>query len=119
MPVAFFDDKHNLLLKNNEYPSYCRSKCQVEKDLNNCILYSYKDNHVPPYYQDATAYVCPQGMSLYNLGIVYKNELLGYIWDEKAAEHGEERPIKTNDHACDALRYGVATLIYSKRRFMV
>jgi PBSX family phage terminase large subunit len=46
------------------------------------------------------------------------NELLGYIWDEKAVEYGEERPVKTNDHACDALRYGVATVIYTKRRFM-
>jgi PBSX family phage terminase large subunit len=46
------------------------------------------------------------------------NELLGYIWDERASEHGDERPVKTNDHACDALRYGVATVIYSKRRFM-
>ncbi len=46
------------------------------------------------------------------------NELLGYIWDEKAVQQGEERPIKANDHACDALRYGVATVIYSKRRFM-
>jgi PBSX family phage terminase large subunit len=46
------------------------------------------------------------------------NELLGYIWDEKAGQHGDERPIKANDHACDALRYAVATVIYSKRRFM-
>ena len=47
------------------------------------------------------------------------NELLGYIWDEKAAQHGDERPIKTNDHAVDALRYGIATVVYSKRRFML
>ena len=46
------------------------------------------------------------------------NELLGYIWDEKAAERGDERPIKTNDHACDALRYGITTVVYTKRRFM-
>lgn len=46
------------------------------------------------------------------------NELLGYIWDEKAGQHGDERPVKANDHACDALRYCVATVIYSKRRFM-
>jgi phage terminase large subunit len=46
------------------------------------------------------------------------NELLGYVWDEKAAEHGDERPVKTNDHNCDALRYGIATVVYSKRRFM-
>lgn len=45
-------------------------------------------------------------------------ELMGYIWDEKAGERGEERPIKQHDHACDALRYGIATVIYTKRRFM-
>lgn len=29
-----------------------------------------------------------------------------YIWDEKAAERGEDKPIKTDDHCMDALRYG-------------
>ncbi|MCL2085152.1 MAG: PBSX family phage terminase large subunit [Oscillospiraceae bacterium] len=49
------------------------------------------------------------------------NELMGYIWDEKAAERGREQPVKANDHACDALRYGIATVIYNlfKRRFLV
>lgn len=46
------------------------------------------------------------------------NELMGYIWDEKAAERGREQPVKSNDHACDALRYGIASVIYNKRRFM-
>jgi phage terminase large subunit len=45
------------------------------------------------------------------------NELHGYIWDDKPAERGIERPVKTNDHACGALRYGIETVIYSKRRF--
>lgn len=45
------------------------------------------------------------------------NELLGYIWDIKAAENGFERPVKNNDHACDALRYGISTAIYNPRRF--
>ena len=47
------------------------------------------------------------------------NELHSYVWDAKAAEHGDERPVKTNDHAVDALRYGIATVVYTKRRFMV
>ena len=38
-------------------------------------------------------------------------ELASYIWDEKAAEHGEDKPVKTFDHACDALRYFVATIL--------
>ncbi len=34
-------------------------------------------------------------------------EIPGYVWDSKAAEKGEDAPVKLNDHAVDALRYGV------------
>jgi len=34
-------------------------------------------------------------------------ELPSYMWDPDAIKRGEEAPIKTNDHGCDALRYGV------------
>lgn len=30
-----------------------------------------------------------------------------YSWDEKAAQRGEEKPIKTSDHSLDALRYRI------------
>lgn len=46
------------------------------------------------------------------------NEIHGYIWDERAAERGEERPVKYNDSACEALRKGVATVVYNKRRLL-
>lgn len=36
----------------------------------------------------------------------WKKEAEGYVWDEKA---GEDRPVKTNDHAMDAMRYFVKT----------
>ena len=36
-------------------------------------------------------------------------EISGYVWDEKAKARGEEQPVKVDDHACDALRYGVKT----------
>lgn len=35
------------------------------------------------------------------------DELQGYAWDPKAQERGEDKPIKQNDHACDALRYAL------------
>ena len=35
------------------------------------------------------------------------DELQGYSWDPKAQERGEDKPVKQNDHACDALRYGL------------
>ena len=34
-----------------------------------------------------------------------------YIWDEKASEHGEDKPVKANDHAMDAMRYFCYTII--------
>ena len=38
------------------------------------------------------------------------DELSGYMWDEKAAERGEEKPVKERDHGPDALRYYVNSL---------
>lgn len=37
-------------------------------------------------------------------------ELHQYRWDEKAQERGEDKPLKQNDHAVDALRYGCMAL---------
>ena len=32
-------------------------------------------------------------------------EMYSYVWDDKAAERGEEKPVKQKDHGPDALRY--------------
>lgn len=32
-------------------------------------------------------------------------EIQGYVWDDKAAQRGEDKPLKVNDHAMDAMRY--------------
>lgn len=34
-------------------------------------------------------------------------EIPGYSWDDKAAEHGQDQPIKAADHGVDALRYAI------------
>lgn len=36
-------------------------------------------------------------------------EIQGYCWDPKLAEKGIDAPLKKNDHACDALRYCMAS----------
>ena len=36
-------------------------------------------------------------------------EMEGYCWDPKDAAKGYDSPLKINDHACDALRYVVAS----------
>lgn len=57
--------------------------------------------------------------TLLNLGkIVFEEgcvntikEFASYIWDAKAAEHGEDKPVKQFDHAMDAVRYFCYTIL--------
>ena len=46
----------------------------------------------------------------------WQNEVKGYVWDEKAAEKGDEQPLKINDHYMDATRYFVYTKEIAKVR---
>ncbi len=44
-----------------------------------------------------------------------KNTILefnSYIWDTKASERGEDKPVKQHDHAMDAVRYFCYTIIF-------
>ena len=48
------------------------------------------------------------GANLFRVHKKCKNvlrELSSYIWDAKAQRIGEDKPIKENDHCCDAFRY--------------
>lgn len=40
-----------------------------------------------------------------------RSEMQSYVWDDKAAERGEEKPVKQLDHGCDALRYYCYTIL--------
>lgn len=54
-----------------------------------------------------------------NLGKIFfsdkcKNTIIefsSYIWDAKAAERGEDKPVKQHDHAMDAVRYFCFTIL--------
>ncbi len=41
-------------------------------------------------------------------------EFGSYIWDTKAAERGEDKPVKEHDHAMDSCRYFVYTILNNK-----
>lgn len=43
-------------------------------------------------------------------------EFSAYVWDEKAADRGEDKPIKQNDHCMDMLRYAIFTDMRPKAR---
>lgn len=57
--------------------------------------------------------------NMLNRGVIKVNEncvntiqeFSAYIWDEKATNRGEDKPVKDNDHAMDALRYHAYTII--------
>jgi PBSX family phage terminase large subunit len=59
----------------------------------------------------ATALV--QGMIKYNDCCKETfREFASYVWDEKAAERGEDKPVKQNDHQMDGDRYFVHTVLF-------
>lgn len=37
-------------------------------------------------------------------------DIEGYVWDAKAQDRGEDKPLKQNDHSMDALRYALQTV---------
>lgn len=41
-------------------------------------------------------------------------EFSSYVWDEKATERGEDKPVKQNDHCLDGDRYFINTIVYPK-----
>ena len=42
-------------------------------------------------------------------------EFGSYIWDEKAAKYGEDKPVKEHDHGMDATRYFCKTILDNKK----
>ncbi|MFX0547924.1 PBSX family phage terminase large subunit [Hathewaya histolytica] len=46
-------------------------------------------------------------------------EFFSYVWDSKALEKGEDKPVKTMDHAMDAIRYFVNSIISKKNSVSV
>ncbi|SHH54720.1 phage terminase, large subunit, PBSX family [Caloranaerobacter azorensis DSM 13643] len=46
-------------------------------------------------------------------------EFFSYVWDEKAAERGEDKPVKQFDHAMDAMRYFINTIVMKQPSIQV
>lgn len=45
-------------------------------------------------------------------------EVTEYVWDSKATEKGEDKPLKANDHSMDAARYAITTTEQIWRQFV-
>ncbi|MFG3118689.1 PBSX family phage terminase large subunit [Streptomyces sp. NPDC048197] len=46
------------------------------------------------------------------------DELPAYAWDPAASERGEDKPLKRDDHSCDALRYAVHSAAHEWRHLL-
>ena len=44
-----------------------------------------------------------------------EKEFTSYVWDDKAAEKGEDKPVKQSDHCMDAVRYFCYTVLNKKK----
>lgn len=44
-------------------------------------------------------------------------EFGSYIWDDKALERGEDKPVKQHDHCMDAVRYFAYTIVRRERKW--
>ncbi len=42
------------------------------------------------------------------------DEFGAYVWDSKASDKGEDKPVKSSDHAMDDMRYFVNTVLYKQ-----
>lgn len=89
-------------------PAAASFKAQLEKD-------GYKVKKAKNDVLDGIRFVA----TLLNQGSIFIDascenlikEFASYIWDAKAAERGEDKPVKEHDHALDALRYHAYTII--------
>ena len=89
-------------------PAAASFKAQLEKD-------GFKVKKAKNHVLDGIRFVA----TLLNQGSIFIDQACGnlikefssYIWDEKAAEKGEDKPVKDHDHALDALRYFCMTVI--------
>ena len=63
------------------------------------------DNAVAPGLLTTANRLANQGITIHPRCKRTLREIEGYIWDPVAAEQGEDRPLKGNDHCMDALRY--------------
>lgn len=87
----------------NVDPSAASFKLQLKRDLPYIIQDA--DNAVLDGIR-AIASAISQGKLLVHESCTHLIEQMqGYVWDPKAQEKGEDRPIKIDDHALDAARY--------------
>ncbi len=68
------------------------------------------DNNVPDGIRKTAGLIGRRAIQICETCSRLIDEMGTYVWDEKASQRGEEKPVKQNDHSADALRYYVNSL---------
>ena len=67
------------------------------------------NNDVVPGIRTVGTYISGKNIVIHKSCKILREHIQSYAWDPKAADRGEDKPIKHNDHILDALRYSVYT----------
>jgi len=79
---------------------------QLRKDYPGILINSAMNDVVPGI--QVTAQALTEGkLKIHSSCVNTIQQLSTYSWDPKAQERGEDKPVKKNDHAPDALRYAI------------
>ncbi|WP_189106227.1 PBSX family phage terminase large subunit [Streptomyces camponoticapitis] len=70
---------------------------------------THADNAVLDGIRTVSSLLASEDLKIHESAVGLIDEMPGYSWDDTAAEAGEDKPIKENDHSCDGLRYAVRT----------
>jgi PBSX family phage terminase large subunit len=62
-------------------------------------------NDVIPGIKVTGQFVAGKNIAIHSSCQVLREQMQSYAWDSKAADRGEDKPVKKNDHLPDALRY--------------
>ncbi|CAH2214615.1 histidine kinase [Tepidibacter aestuarii] len=79
IPISIFDLNGNIIISGRNYPEICTSKCSVDKSIENCCIYKIKNGYESPNHTDLSAFVCPCGLTVFIMPIIFNNEIIGTI----------------------------------------
>ncbi|CAJ1315926.1 PBSX family phage terminase large subunit [Paenibacillus nuruki] len=74
------------------------------------------DNEVLPGIESVAVAIKEKQLFVSSLCSETIKEFFSYIWDPKAQDRGDDKPIKKHDHAMDALRYVIHEVLGKPRR---
>ncbi|WFD11090.1 histidine kinase [Tepidibacter hydrothermalis] len=79
IPISIFDSNGNIIISSRDYPEICTSECSVDKNIENCCIYKINNGYESPNNTDLSAFVCPHGLTIFTMPIIFDNEIIGMI----------------------------------------